>query len=220
MSDKLDFTDIDEMIEPLILEIYLNSNNYKDRLLITDLRKKAQIVKMPMIDDSAFYVKADEVSDILYEKYKKDIKNFQSTPVSTFAESANSVFYIEAILREFDSLKYFKVNVSDKSISRDTSNLFEYKVIHSKMDLANSVDEDFLEMCVSVFKNIGIYQTSTFYPQPYLEISIRDLFYKLIDYRNDFEPEDDEYLDVMDIMMMFGNKLERDNATCLLILQK
>jgi hypothetical protein len=69
VSDKLDFTDIDEMIEPLILEIYLNSNNYKDRLLITDLRKKAQIVKMPMIDDSAFYVKAEEVSDILYEKY-------------------------------------------------------------------------------------------------------------------------------------------------------
>lgn len=220
MSDKLDFTDVDEMIEPLILEIYLNSNNYKDRLLITDLKKKAQIVKLPMIDDSSFFVKSEEVSDILYEKYRKDIKNYQSTPVSTFIESANSVFYIEAILREFDSLKYFKVNVSDKSISRDTSNLFEYKIIHSKMDLANSVDDEFLEMCVTVFKNIGIYHTSIFYPQPYLEISIRDLFYKLIDYRDQFDKEDDEYLDVVDIMMMFGNKLERDNATCLVILQK
>ncbi len=220
MSDKLDFTDVDEMIEPLILEIYLNSNNYKDRLLITDLKKKAQIVKLPMIDDSSFYVKSEEVSDILYEKYRKDIKNYQSTPVSTFIESANSVFYIEAILREFDSLKYFKVNVSDKSISRDTTNLFEYKIIHSKMDLANSVDEEFLEMCVSVFKKIGVYYTSTFYPLPYLEISIRDLFYKLIDYREQFDKDEDEYLDIVDIMMMFGNKLERDNATCLLILQK
>lgn len=220
MSDKLDFTDVDEMIEPLILEIYLNSNNYKDRLLITDLKKKAQIVKLPMVDDSSFFVKSEEVSDILYEKYRKDIKNYQSTPVSTFIESANSVFYIEAILREFDSLKYFKVNVSDKSISRDTTNLFEYKIIHSKMDLANSVDDDFLEMCITVFKNIGIYRTSIFYPQPYLEVSIRDLFHKLVDYREQFDKEDDEYLDVVDIMMMFGNKLERDNATCLVILQK
>ncbi len=220
MSDKLDFNDVIGMVEPLILEIYLNSNNYKDRLLINDLRKKAQIVKMPSIDSNAFFVKSEEVSDILYEKYLKDIQNFESTPISTFIDSANSVFYIEAILREFICLKYFKINVSDKSISRDTSNVFEYKIMHSKVDLANSVAFDFLDMCVDIFTKIGIYNNTTFYPKPYIEISVKDLFSKLLDYQLEFDKEDEEYLDVIDVMMIFGNKLERDNATCMIIMQK
>jgi hypothetical protein len=220
VSDKLDFNDVIGMVEPLILEIYLNSNNYKDRLLINDLRKKAQIVKMPSIDSNAFFVKSEEVSDILYEKYLKDIQNFESTPISTFIDSANSVFYIEAILREFICLKYFKINVSDKSISRDTSNVFEYKIMHSKVDLANSVAFDFLDMCVDIFTKIGIYNNTTFYPKPYIEISVKDLFSKLLDYQLEFDKEDEEYLDVIDVMMIFGNKLERDNATCMIIMQK
>lgn len=220
MSDKLDFNDVIGMVEPLILEIYLNSNNYKDRLLINDLRKKAQIVKMPSIDSNAFFVKSEEVSDILYEKYLKDIQNFESTPISTFLDSANSVFFIEAILREFECLKYFKINVSDKSISRDTSNVFEYKIMHSKVDLANSVAFDFLDMCVDIFTKIGIYNNTVFYPKPYIEISVKDLFSKLLDYQLEFDKEDEEYLDIIDVMMIFGNKLERDNATCMIIMQK
>lgn len=212
------FDDTNFMIEPLILEIFLNKNNYKDRLLITDFKKKAQIVTIPDYDSSSFFVKVNEVEDILWEKYRKDISNFDSVSPANFKANANSVFYLEAALREFKGLKYFRVHVSD--IEETEKKPFEYKIMHSRIDLANRCHSDFLAMCERIFKKIGVYQPTTYNPIPYFEIAVRDLFVRLQNYSYNFDKEDEEYKNVIDIMLIFGQKLEKDNSTALIIMRK
>lgn len=213
------FDDTNFMIEPLILEIFLNKNNYKDRLLITDFKKKAQIVTVPDYDSSSFFVKVSEVEEILWEKYRKDISNFDSVSPGNFKSNANSVYYMEAAMREFKDLKYFRIHVSETEESSDKK-AFEYKIMHSRVDLANKVLPDFLAMSERIFKHIGVYQPTKFNPVPYFEIAVRDLFVRLQNYSYRFEKEDEEYQNVIDIMMIFGQKLERDNSTALVIMRK
>jgi hypothetical protein len=213
------FEDTNFMIEPLILEIYLNKNNYKDRLLINDFKKKAQIVTVPDYDSSSFFVKVHEVEEILWEKYRKDITNFDSVSPSNFQANANSIYYLEAAMREFKKLKYFRVHVSETTESSENKK-FEYKIMHSRIDLANKVLPEFLVDCERIFKHIGVYQPTIYNPKPYFEVAVRDLFVRLQNYSYQLEKEDDEYLNVVNIMAAFGHKLERDNSTALVIMKK
>jgi hypothetical protein len=215
------FSEEDFMIvEPIVLAVYLNKNNYKDRLLISELRKKAQMIRLEG-DDSSFYVKADEVEDILHTKYLKEIQNLDSTSPSKLANTYNSVYFIENALRYFDSLKYFNINVSEveePKSSKDT--VFDYKVIHSKIDLASNLEEDYFEYCLDIFRRIGIYSPSYVDPTPYLEVSIRELYNLLYKYASQFDEESQEFHDVISIVDLMGKKIEADNSTALIILKK
>jgi hypothetical protein len=206
------------MIEPLILEIYLNKADYKDRLLIGDLKKRAHTVHMPELGDSSFFVKAEEVEEILYTKYRKDISNFESTPPSDFTKSANSIFYIEAAMREFRKLRYFRVHISENEKTEKAE--FSYRIMHSRMDLANSLNPQFLFACKEVFREIGVYVSSILNPKPYFEIQARDLLYRLQAHLLNYDNDSEEYLNLVDIMMLFSNKLEKDNSTVLVIVEK
>jgi hypothetical protein len=206
------------MIEPLILEIYLNKADYKDRLLIGDLKKRAHTVHMPELGDSSFFVRVDEVEDILYSKYRKDISNFESTPPSDFIKNANSIYYIEAAMREFRKLRYFRVHISENDKSEKGE--FSYRIMHSRVDLANSVNPEFLENCKRVFHEIGVYESTTLKPKTYFEVQTRELLFRLQAHSLHFEKDSDEYMTLIDIMTVFGNKLEKDNSTVLVIIEK
>jgi hypothetical protein len=221
MTDNLGFEDTNYMIDPLVLEIYLNKGNYKDRLLINDLKRKAQIFRLPDLDESSFFVQAEEVEDILYTKYKKDILNFDSTAPSVLAATANSIFFIEAAMREFKNLRYFRVNVSNnENKTPEKPTPFDYRIIHSRIDMANNCHPEFLVTAKQIFKEIGVYSPSVFNPKPYFEISVRDLFLSIEGYYLQFDPESEEYLDAMDLIMVFGPKLEKDDSTVLVIMEK
>jgi hypothetical protein len=218
MPNSFEFDDTNYMIEPLILEIYLNKADYKDRLLIGDLKKRAQAVYVPELGDSSFFVRAEEVEDILYTKYKKDISNFDSATPSDFAKSANSIFFIEAAMREFRKLRYFRIHISENEKSEKTE--FSYKIMHSRVDLANSLNSEFLSKCKRIFREIGVYKSTKLEPKPYFEIQTRELLFLVQNYSLQFDKESEEYLDAIDIMLIFGQKLEKDNSTVLIVIEK
>ena len=208
------------MIEPLILEIYLNKQNYKDRLLINDLRKGARTIRLDLDSSSSFFVNAEEVQDILNTKWKKEIDNLDSTPRSALQSTTNSIFFIESVLRGFKKLRYFRIHVSDNEELAKSKESVNYKIMHSKIDFANSLIPEFFEKCKYVFKKIGIFSLNHTNPKPYVEVSVRDLFIRLQKFMSDFEEEDEEFQICLDIMDIFGPKLEQDNSTVLIIMQK
>ena len=208
------------MIEPLILEVYLNKENYKDRLLINDIKKNAQIIKLPEHGPSSFFVKASELEGILYTRYYDDILNFESASQSDFDKSANSVFFLEAALREFPKLRYFRIKVSSNEKSAKKDSKFDYKIMHSRVDLANSVTPEFLVDCKRVFIDIGLYQPSKFEPKPYFEVQTKQLLILLQNHMMNMEPTEENRILIDSIMNIFGHKLERDNATVLVIIEK
>jgi hypothetical protein len=208
------------MIEPLILEIYLNKQNYKDRLLINELKKSAKTVRVESLEDSSFFVNAEEVHEILRAKYKKEVMNFESTPPSILQKTTNSIFFLESALRGFPRLRYFRIHVSDDEKSAKEKVSVDYKIMHSRIDFANVLVPEFYEKVRYIFKKIGIFNPSYENPKPYIEVNVRELIIMLQKYSVNFEEGEEEYEAIFDIIDIFGPKLEADNSTVLIIMQK
>lgn len=209
------------MIEPVILEIFLNKNNYKERLLINDLKKSARTIKIDHItEDTSFFVNASEVEEILYSKYRKEINNFDSTHPDRLLNTSNSIFFLESAIRGFQKLRYFRVHISDDEELVKTKGTIDYKIMHSKIDLAKNLIPEFYEKFIYIFKKIGLYNPRDINKKPYIEINVRELFYLLQKYQSNLEEDEEEFLVIEDIMDIFGPKLEADNSMVLIILEK
>jgi hypothetical protein len=104
---------VSNLIDPLILEIFLNNNNYKDRLLISDLRKRAHLIKLQSLDENSFFVKAEELENILSTKFQSDLKEFSTLPNSSLPSNATSIYFLNSMLNEFRHVKYFRIYVSN-----------------------------------------------------------------------------------------------------------
>jgi hypothetical protein len=211
------------LIDPLILEIYLNNNNYKDRLLISDLKKRAHLVKLKDLDENSFFVKAEELESILLTKFSDDINEFDRLPNSSLPSNVTSIYFLNSMLREFRRVKYFRIYVSNSmNYTRKVEDkiVFDYKIMHSRIDLANRSTPEFLQKCADIFSEIGVYREEIFFEKPYFEIYAKDLFNKLNYYRATIDPESEEYFDIQDILLIFGSKLEKDNSTMLIIMKR
>jgi len=214
---------VSNLIDPLILEIFLNNNNYKDRLLISDLRKRAHLIKLQSLDENSFFVKAEELENILSTKFQSDLKEFSTLPNSSLPSNATSIYFLNSMLNEFRHVKYFRIYVSNtQNYSRkvDDRIVFDYKIMHSRIDLANKSTPEFLSVCSEIFSRIGVYREDLFFEKPYFEIHAKDLFYKLNYLKATLDPEDETYQDITDILLLFGSKIEKDNSTILIIMKR
>jgi len=212
-------------VDPLILEIYLYKNNYKDRVLISELKKRAQVVKIPGQEGNSFFVGVEDMQEILYTRFVKDLNDFDSTPTDSLNLSVTSIFFIDSMMKGFSSLKYFKINVSDSSVYTRKSKdriIFDYRIIHSKINLPRICTPEFLEECKRILIFIGAYKPSIFDKKPYLEISAKDLMYRIRNYEMEINPEEDpeEMTKVINFKSIFGTKLENDDSLILLVIEK
>jgi hypothetical protein len=215
-----------EMIaDPLVLEIYLYKSNYKDRLLIAELREKAQIIHLPDDGSNSFFVKADEVNEILNTKFLKDLRDFDSTPLDHIASSVTSIYFIDMMLSKYHTLKYFKVSISDSTIySRAMEDMVNFgsKIIHAKLDLPAILDQRDFEKVRSVFKLAGLINKSLFNHIPYIEIQTDDLL-RALDYglhKRDLYEESEEFSVVDSVRNMLGERLIKDNANLLIVVDQ
>lgn len=213
-------------VDPLIFEIFLFNNNYKDRLLISELREKANTVKLPGVVDSSFFVQVDDVWDILNTKFKKDLNDFDSTPEQSLSKSITSIYFIKLMILRFYKAKYIKVSVSDSQVySRKINDhiKFDFRIIHSRVDLPHICTSDFLVECKRIFQILGVYQPNPFDKTPYFEISAVELFDLIDDYLaelNASDPESDDVFIVQNINLLFGKKLQKDNSIILVIVEE
>jgi len=220
MIDKEDM--LTSVIDPLILEIFLFKNNYKDRLLISALKEKVHVVKVEGLNDNSFYVKVEDVYQILHENFKKDIQDFDSTPIHSLSTSVTSIYFIDSMIQNFSKLKYFKINVSNSEVYTRKSNdfiSFDYRVIHSKLDLPSFCSLEFIDICKQIFSIINVYKSTTFKKDPYFEIYASDLIMKLSDHLETLDEESEELHYVNILISILGPKLEKDNPLLTVIVE-
>jgi hypothetical protein len=213
---------ITNVVDPLILEIYLYKSNYKDRLLISALKEKAYMVRMSDIEenDDSFFVRVEDVHYILRENFRKDIKQFESTPEKSLSNLVTSIYFIDSMIKSFGMLKYFKVNVSKSEVyTRKTKDVisFEFKVIHSRLHLPSFCTEEFLEKCQDIFRKVGFYKRDKFDKSPYFETTAVEFIDKLIQYTHNVNEEEAVYVD--NILSILGSKIEKDNPVLLIIVE-
>lgn len=213
---------ISNVMDPLVLEIFLFKNNYKDRLLISALKEKAHVVKLENLDENSFFVRVEDVNLILHDNFKKDIQDFVSTPAQSLSTSVTSIYFIDLMIQSFSKLKYFKVNVSNSEVyTRKSNNIiqFDYRVIHSKLDLTAFCTEEFLNICKEIFHAIGVYKQTPFEKAPYFEIQAQELVDKLADFAADYEEDSEEASYVSNLLSIIGPKIEKDNPLILVVVE-
>lgn len=217
-----DEDEITNGVDPLILEIYLYKNNYKDRLLISALKEKAYVVRMSetIEEDDSFFVRVEDVHYILRENFKKDIKQFDSTPEKSLSNLVTSIYFIDSMIKSFGMLKYFKVNISKSEFytrkSKDVIS-FDFRVIHSRLHMPSFCTDEFLEKCQDIFRKIGFYKKDRFDKTPYFEITAVEFINKLIQYTHTVAEEEAIYVD--NILSILGSKIEKDNPVLLIIVE-
>jgi hypothetical protein len=213
---------LSSVVDPLILEIFLFKNNYKDRLLISELKEKTQTVKIPGTEANSFFVRMDDMIDVLHGKFEKDIIEFNCTSSESLAVNVTSIYFIDSMINTFNQIKYFKINVSDSQIytrkSNDTIN-FDYRVIHSKVDFTEFCDPEALEIFRNIFIKVGLFKSEKGDKCPYFETVYGDIVNKLVQYQNLLSEEDEDFLRIEDIFSIFGTKLEKDNPTILVVIE-
>lgn len=210
------------VIDPLVLEIFLFKNNYKDRLLISALKEQAHVVTIDEDNESSFFVKVEDVDDILHNNFSKDLKEFASTPEHSLSTSVTSIYFIGSMIQNFSKLKYFKISISNSEVytRKSTTGIsFDYRVIHSKLDFPSFCTPEFLEICRQIFSAIGVYKKTPFNKEPYFEIYANDLIQKLIDHGDTLEEESEELNYVANIVSILGSKLEKDNPQLLVVVE-
>jgi|NOAtaT_7_FD_contig_31_1443303_length_2364_multi_4_in_0_out_0_3 hypothetical protein len=221
MTNEEDDDMITNAIDPLILEIYLYKNNYKDRILISELKEKAQVVRIPNQETSSFFVRVEDVVDVLHDSFGKDLKEFEGTSQKALVQNVTSVYFIDNMIKSFEHLKYFKVNVSDSQVysrlQKDTIT-FDYKVIHSRINFPSFCTEEFLQKCKEIFSKIGLYKTGVFERSPYFETTAIDLIDRLVRYSQEIT-DGEEMVYVDNILMLLGTKIEKDNPIVLVIVE-
>ena len=213
---------IANVMDPLVLEIFLFKNNYKDRLLISALKEKAHVVKIDNLDDNSFFVRVEDVNLILHDNFKKDIRDFDSTPAQSLSSSVTSIYFIDMMIQSFSKLKYFKVNVSNSEVyTRKSNNIiqFDYRVIHSKLDLTAFCTEEFLNVCKEIFTAIGVYKKTPFDNAPYFEIQAQELIDRLSDFAADYEEDSEEAGYITNLFSILGPKIEKDNPLILIVIE-
>jgi hypothetical protein len=212
---------IANVVDPLILEIYLYKNNYKDRILISELKEKAHTVRIPEMEGTCFFVRVEDVISILNTSFKKDIKNFGSISEKSLSNNVTSIYFIDNMIKSFESIKYFKVNVSNSEVytrlNKDTIT-FDYKIIHSRINFPSFCTPEFLEKCKEIFQKIGVYKRDIFDKAPYFEIMSNDLIDKLVIYSQGLT-DGEEMIYVENILMLLGSKVEKDNPILLVIVE-
>ena len=207
---------------PLVVEVTLYRHNLIDSRVLSEIRRNAKLERVSN-SNKHFFVKADEVFEIISERFRDDIMYQTSLGDEELVKNINSVFFLHTVLTTFSNLKYIKFSVSDtKNYTRRKGNQisFDYKILHAKVDLPAVVESkkelrDIQKLLIA----IKFWKPNSFYPKPYIEVSSQDLINQLNYLEGNGEEFTQEYGDSLSKLLQYIDmKLESDNSIVHLVI--
>jgi hypothetical protein len=94
---------------------------------------------------------------------------------------------------------------------------FDYKILHAKVDLPDLFDSRKLAEIQYLLKECGLWEYNSFFPQPYIEISSRDLIGTITQMEGSEEFVQEHAESINMLMNVIDMKMETDNTLLHLI---
>jgi len=207
---------------PLVVEVTLYKHNLIDSRVLSEIRRNAKLEKVSN-SNKHFFVKADEVFEIISDRFRDDIMFQTGLGDEDLVKNINSVFFLHTVITTFSNLKYIKFTVSDtKNYTRRKGNQisFDYKILHAKVDLPAVVEnQKELKEIQKLLVAIKFWKPNKFYPKPYIEVSSQDLINQLNYLEGNGEDFVQEYGDSLSKLLQYIDmKLESDNSIVHLVI--
>lgn len=206
---------------PLVVEVKLYKHNLIDNRVLSEIRRNARLQK---IDQSKnhFFVDANEVSNIIRNKFNDDIMYQTGLSDEDLVQNINSAYFLHTVLTTFSNLRFIKFSVSDsKNYSRRKGNSisFDYKILHAKVDLPALVKtKKELRDIQKLLKAINFWKPDPFRPKPFIEVSSQDLITQLHLHEGQGSEFAQEHSETINTLLQYIDmKLESDNSIIHLI---
>lgn len=217
-------TDIQHFNEiPTKVEITLYKYNYIDSLILTNLRKEADL-RFGKKYESKFEVQADDLRKALLKNgiLKKQYNKFKEMSFAS-PQEVNTVYFLNAMLSNYPMLDTFIIIVNtDKQYSRlveaDDRKIisFEHKVIEGKIDVTKGRSIEEIRLFNEVLVKLGILKGK----KNFVEITAGNLVNELVKFEENEDEEgiDGKYAPVFNSFFSWiEEKLEEDNSSLVIV---
>tara|TARA_R110000796_G_scaffold138577_9_gene254675 strand:- start:162 stop:803 length:642 start_codon:yes stop_codon:yes gene_type:complete len=199
-----------------VVDITLYKFNYYDNLIWTKCLNQIDFIK---IDESSILITPNQLRALFERNFKREIIKTRSISFELIHKEANSIYFINELLKDFDNLKWIKLTQSkSRKFSRvveikDHKELrFSFRILKITLRLSDILDFEQIQLLNPILKKYNLIKT-----KPYNKLRL-DLILKAFDNSLNSEHITDVQADLISLVMdIIDYKCEMDNPEVILV---
>jgi len=199
-----------------VIDITLYKFNYYDNLIWT---KCLNQLDYSNVNEDSILVTPYQLRLLLDLNFKRELMKISAIALELIHRDANSIYFLNKILTDFDRLKYIKLTFSKSryfsrmvQIDDDTQIKYSFKILRATLRLNQILSFDQIKAINPVLKELNIIKD-----KQYSRGSAGDLL-RLFERALNTMDITDEQVDILAVLMdVLSYKLETDNPEILLV---
>jgi len=199
-----------------VIDITLYKFNYYDNLIWT---KCLNQLDYSNVNEDSILVTPYQLRLLLDLNFKRELMKIRAIALELIHRDANSIYFLNKILTDFDRLKYIKLTFSKSryfsrmvQIDDDTQIKYSFKILRATLRLNQILSFDQIKAINPVLKELNIIKD-----KQYSRGSAGDLL-RLFERALNTMDITDEQVDILAVLMdVLSYKLETDNPEILLV---
>jgi hypothetical protein len=199
-----------------VIDITLYKFNYYDNLIWTKCLNQLDFVK---VDESSILITPTQLRALFEYNFKREILKIRSISFELIHKEANSIYFINELLNDFNNLKWIKLTQSKtRKFSRvvdikDQKSLrFSFKVLRTTLRLNNILNFDEIQLINPILKKYNLIKN-----KPYNKLKLSEVLKALDNCLNVDNITDDQAELIAIILDGIDYKCEIDNPEVILV---
>lgn len=202
-----------------IIDITLYKYNHYDNLIWTKCLNQIDFMRY---DEDSILVTPYQLEMLLDINFKRDLMKIRAISFELIHRDANSLYFIDKILKDFGKLKWIKLTLSKtRNFSRavkvsnttDQQIKYSFKIVKATLRLNELFDIQQIASINPVLKKLNVIENE----KPYNLIKAGSLLNALDIALNTYELDDDQAEILATMLDALSFKIENDNPDILLV---
>ena len=200
-----------------IIDITLFKFNHYDNLILTKCLNQVDYMR---VDDDSILVTPGQLKMLLDLNFKRDLLKIRAISFELIHRDANSLYFLDRILGDFNRLKWIKITLSKSrnfsrtvKINNDKQIKYSFRIVKATLRLNELFDWDQIQLINPVLKDLGLIDEQ----KPYNALNVGTILNKLETALNHETVSDEQAEVIGTIIDTLSFKIENDNSDILLV---
>ena len=202
-----------------IIDVTLYKFNHYDNLIWTKCMNQ---IDYTQYNEDSILLTPYQLKTLLHLNFKRELLKIRSISFDLIHKDANSLYFLDTILKDFDKLKWIKLTLSKtRNFSRviklgnsnDKQIKYSFKIVKATLRLNQLMSQDDLESINPILVQLKVISKN----KPYNMLPAVSLLTALDMALNTYEISDDQAECLARILDTLSFKIESDNPDILLV---
>jgi len=202
-----------------VIDITLYKFNHYDNLIWTKCLNQLDYTQY---NEDSILVTPFQLRTLLDRNFKRDLLKIRAISYELIHKDANSLYFLDQILKDFDKLKWIKITLSKtRNFSRavnisDSTNKqikYSFKIVKATLRLNEILSQDDIESINPVLLKTKLISKK----RPYNQLPASDVLNALDIALNTYDISDDQADALARVLDALSFKIETDNPDVLLV---